>query len=43
MGNFAQATEHYVHMYVKFGGLTFYEFLQLDTSSFDLSKFSTLQ
>jgi hypothetical protein len=26
MGNFVQATENDVHMYEKFGGLTFYVF-----------------
>jgi hypothetical protein len=27
MGNFLQTTDHYVHIYAKFGGLTCYEFL----------------
>ena len=27
MRNYAQETDHDVHMYAKFGGLTFYEFL----------------
>jgi hypothetical protein len=27
LSNFLQATEHDVHMYTKFGGLTYYEFL----------------
>jgi hypothetical protein len=27
MNNFVQTTEHDVHMYAKFGGLTVYEFL----------------
>jgi hypothetical protein len=27
MDNFVQATEYDVHMYAKFGGLTFYAFL----------------
>jgi hypothetical protein len=34
--NFVQATGHDVHMYAKFGGLTIYEFLQLNTPRFDL-------
>jgi hypothetical protein len=29
--NFLNATEHYVHMYAKFGGFTFYVFLLLIT------------
>jgi hypothetical protein len=36
MTNFIQATEHDVHMYEKFGYLTFYGFSYLDTSRYDL-------
>ncbi len=36
MGNFVQAMENDVHMYAKFGGLTFYGILQLITPRFDL-------
>jgi hypothetical protein len=43
MINFVQATEHDVHMYAKFGYFTFYEFLYLNTSRFDLYEFSIRQ
>jgi hypothetical protein len=36
MRHFVQAIEHDVKMYAKFSGLTSYELLQLNTSSFDL-------
>jgi hypothetical protein len=34
--NFLQPTEHYVHMYEKFGGFIFYVFLLLITPKIDL-------
>jgi hypothetical protein len=43
MGNFVQAMENDVHMYAKFGGLTFYVFLWLNTPIFDLWEFDTSQ
>jgi hypothetical protein len=36
MVNFVHDTKHDVHMYVKFGHLTFYGFLQLITPIFEL-------
>jgi hypothetical protein len=36
MRNFLQATEQDMHMYAKFGHLTCYEFLYLNTPRFDL-------
>jgi hypothetical protein len=36
MNYFAQANDHDVHIYAKFGGLAFYGFLQLITPIFDL-------
>jgi hypothetical protein len=36
MSNFVQANDHDVHMYAKFGGLTFYVIWQLITPGFDL-------
>jgi hypothetical protein len=36
MGNFVEATVHDVHLYAKFGGLSFYGFLYLITQRFDL-------
>jgi hypothetical protein len=40
---FVQATECYVHMYAKFGGLNFYVILQLISLRFDLSEFPIRQ
>jgi hypothetical protein len=36
MIHFVKSTKHDVHMYAKFGGLSFYRFLQLNTPRFDL-------
>jgi hypothetical protein len=36
MENFLHANENYLHMYAKFGGLSFHAFLQLITPRFDL-------
>jgi hypothetical protein len=40
IGNFVQATEHDMHMYAKFGGLSFYGFLQSNTPRLYLYEFS---
>jgi hypothetical protein len=36
MGNFLHANDNDLHMYAKFGGLSFHAFLQLMTPRFDL-------
>jgi hypothetical protein len=43
MVKFLHETEHDVHMYAKFGHLTFYGFLQLITPIFELYEFSMRQ
>jgi hypothetical protein len=38
-----QATEHYIHMYAKFGYLDVYGFVYINASNFDLQEFDTIQ